>query len=225
MKILLIEDEPALRRDLLDFLEEQDFLCEWAATYPEAREKLRLYAYDVVLLDITLPGGNGLDLLHLLKQAHPETGVLIISAKNSLPDKLTGLDRGADDYMTKPFHFEELNARINALLRRRSFQGTSLVNFHELQIDTQAKSVRAGGQMLELTRKEYELLLYLVVNKNRVVSRPAIAEHLWGDHYDAADNYDFVYVHINNLRKKLSTCGIPDYIRTVYGMGYKLSAG
>ncbi|SDM48157.1 DNA-binding response regulator, OmpR family, contains REC and winged-helix (wHTH) domain [Catalinimonas alkaloidigena] len=224
MKILLVEDEPALRDELRAFLAEQGFLCEWASTYREGQEKLRLYAYDVVLLDITLPGGTGLDLMQVLKEEHPETGVLILSAKDSLRDKLTGLNRGADDYLTKPFHFEELNARLNALIRRRSFQGASRVRFQELAIDTQAKTVQAGPETLDLTRKEFELLLYLVVNKNRVVSRQAIAEHLWGDHYDSVDSLDFVYVHINNLRKKLAAVGLEDYIRTVYGMGYKLSA-
>lgn len=224
MKILIIEDEQALLTELKQFLEEQDFLCETAATYSDAEDKLAFYEYDAIVLDITLPGGSGLDLLRKLKKENPETGVLIISARDSLDDKLQGLDLGADDYITKPFHFAELNARIHALLRRRNFQGRETMDFHEISVDIQARQVHVNGQPVELTRKEYALLIYFLINKNRVLSKQAIAEHLWGDHYDLADRLEFIYVHINNLRKKLQASGSPDYIKTIYGMGYKFTA-
>jgi DNA-binding response OmpR family regulator len=147
--------------------------------------------------------------------------VLIISAKDSLRDKLAGLDLGADDYITKPFYLEELNSRINALLRRKNFNGSDVMKLGEIIVDTRAKVVSVNHKPLQLTPKEYELLLYFIVNKNRVLSKQAIAEHLWGDHYDMADNYHFVYVHTNNLKKKVGALTPTDYIKSVYGMGYK----
>jgi DNA-binding response OmpR family regulator len=224
MKILIVEDELPLLEEISGYLSGQGFLCEQATTYLTAEDKLTMYEYAAVLLDITLPGGTGLDLLRQLKSKYPATGVLIISAKNSLDDKLTGLDLGADDYLTKPFHLAELNARVHALLRRNNFGGSDILRFHEISIDTRAKTAACNHKEIDLTRKEYELLLYFAVNKGRVLSKQAIAEHLWGDRYDMADSYDFVYVHINNLRKKLLAAKSPDYIRTIYGMGYKFSA-
>ncbi|MEJ8801439.1 response regulator transcription factor [Pontibacter sp. H249] len=222
MKLLLVEDEPVLLEEIARGLGDH-FLCETANTYAKAEDKINLYQYDAIVLDITLPGGNGLQLLRQLKKRFPETCVLIISAKNSLDDKLTGFGLGADDYITKPFHMEELNARINALLRRRDLNGNAVINFDILQIDTQEKTVEAEGKLLHLTKKEYELLLYFVVNKNRLLSQQSIAEHLWGDHYDMLDNYNFVYLHIKNLRKKIVSSTGQDYIKTVYGMGYKFA--
>jgi DNA-binding response OmpR family regulator len=173
------------------------------------------------VLDISLPGGSGLDLLKMLKENHKADGVLIISAKNSLDDKVTGLNAGADDYLTKPFHLPELAARVAAIIRRKSFDGKNVLQFDELSLDTQEKIARVHTVAVDLTRKEYDLLLYFISNKNRVISKTAIAEHLWGDNMDVADNYDFIYTHIKNLRKKLVQAGCPDYIRSVYGMGYK----
>ncbi len=203
------------------YMSENGFRCEKASTYAAAEDKVGAYAYDVLVLDITLPGGNGLQLLEKLKALHPETGVVIVSAKNSLDDKLTGFHLGADDYLTKPFHMEELNARVNALIRRKDFRGSSVLSFAGLQIDTQAKEVMVQDAKLPLTKKEYELLVYFVINKNRLLSQQSIAEHLWGDNYDMADNYNFVYMHIKNLRRKLVSALGHDYITTVYGMGYK----
>ena len=197
------------------------FLCEKAPTYAAAEDKISVHQYDVLVLDITLPDGDGLQLLRKLKALHPETGVVVVSAKDSLTDKLSGFELGADDYLTKPFHMEELNARIHALIRRRDFKGRALVTFAELEIDTEAKEVVVKGEKLPLTKKEYELLLYFVINKNRLLSQQSIAEHLWGDHYDITDNYNFVYMHIKNLRRKLHSSIGNDYIVTVYGMGYK----
>lgn len=224
MKLLLVEDEPLLLEEMESYLTEQGYRCERATTFFEGQEKLHLYHYDLVVLDITIPGGSGLGLLQQFKLDHKNTGVLIVSAKNSLDDKVSGLQLGADDYITKPFHMEELNARIFALLRRRSFNGENQIRIDDLSINMAHKSVMVAGQPLTLTKKEYELLLYFVINKNRVVSRQSIAEHLWGDHYDMADNYDAVYVHTMNLRKKIAALSSTDYVKTVHGMGYKWSS-
>ncbi|GAB1451255.1 response regulator transcription factor [Draconibacterium sp.] len=223
MKILLVEDEKELSAIIESFLQKEGFLCETAATFEEADEKLALYKYDVALVDITLPGGSGLQLIETLKEHNADTGIIIISAKNSLNDKLTGLDLGADDYLTKPFHLAELNSRIKALLRRRLFQGANTISFQEIEIYPDEGSVTIAGQPIILTKKEYELLLFFISNKNRLLTRESIAEHLWGDNIDLADNFDFIYTHINNLRKKIAKAGGNDYVKTVYGMGYKFT--
>jgi len=221
MKLLLVEDEQFLLEEMDTYLTEQGYRCEKATTYAEGQEKLHLYHYDAIVLDITLPGGNGLSLLELLKKQHKNVGVLILSAKDSLYDKITGLKMGADDYITKPFHLEELNARIFSLLRRRAFDGENEIKLDNLVVNMATKAVSYKDESIALTKKEYELLLYFIVNKNRVVSKQAIAEHLWGDHYDMAENYDTVYVYTMNLRKKITAHTGIDYIKTVYGMGYK----
>lgn len=221
MKILLVEDEKELLDSVSEFLKSEGYLCEQARNYATADEKLSIYLYDLVILDVTLPDGNGLGLLQQLKDSHPETGVLIISAKDSLNDKLMGLDLGADDYMTKPFHFSELNSRINAIVRRRNFKGASKIEYFEITVELTSKSVRVHDQQVDLTKKEYDLLLYFITNKNRVLTKEGIAEHLWGDHSDMADNFDFIYTHIKNLRKKIEMLGGRDYLKTIYGVGYK----
>lgn len=223
MKLLLVEDEPMLLEEMENYLSERGYLCERATTFEEGEDKISLYEYDAIVLDITLPGGTGLQLLDLLKKQHKDAGILIVSAKDSLTDKLTGLELGADDYLTKPFHLEELNARVNAILRRKSFGGHAKIEIDELVVDTNAQEVKVENELISLTKKEYQLLLYFILNKNRVVSKQSIAEHLWGDHYDMADNYDIVYVHTMNLRKKISARTGKDYIKTVYGMGYKFT--
>lgn len=223
MKLLLIEDEPMLLDEMEAYLSEQGYRCEKAVTFSVGEDKITMYEYDVIILDITLPGGNGLQLLQLLKKQQKEAGVLIVSAKDSLTDKLMGLNLGADDYITKPFHLEELNARINALIRRKSFKGNAQIMVDDWVIDPVAKTVFYKGMPVNFTKKEYELLLYFIVNKNRVVSKQSIAEHLWGDHYDMVDNFDTVYVHTMNLRKKMIAHTGIDYIKTVYGMGYKFT--
>lgn len=225
MKVLIVEDEPAIREDIADYLQKEGFVCEQAADYDTAGEKVALYNYDLIVLDITLPGGSGLDVLRQLKKKDPETGVLIVSAKNSMDDKITGLDLGADDYITKPFHLPELNARVKALLRRRFFKGSQSIVFEEIEIDPATNVLKVHGQPIELTKKEYDLLMYFITNKNRVLTKAAIAEHLWGDYMDLADNFDLVYSHIKNLRKKIVQHDGQDYIKTVYGMGYKWVVG
>jgi len=221
MKILIVEDEKNLLDSMATYLQKEVFVCEKAANYFTAEDKLAAFDYDLVVLDITLPDGNGLDLLQQIKENHSETGILIVSARNSLDDKLRGLDLGADDYITKPFHLSELNSRIRAILRRRKYKGTNVLKFNEFRILPEQREVNIHDKPLSLTPKEYELLLYFITNKNHVLTRQSIAEHLWGDYMDSADHFDFVYTHLNNLRKKIKNAGGKDYVQTVYGIGYK----
>ncbi|SEL02208.1 DNA-binding response regulator, OmpR family, contains REC and winged-helix (wHTH) domain [Maribacter orientalis] len=220
MKILIVEDEKALLQSIANYLEKDGNVCETASTYEDALYKIDLYEYDLLVLDINLITGSGLDILKLLKKNKKETATIIISANNSLDDKLKGLDLGADDYLTKPFHLAELNSRIKAVLRRGKFGGTEQLEFNEISIDTRSRTAYIKDDAMALTRKEYDLLLFFITNKGRVLSKEIIAEHLWGDHSDMVDNYDFIYVHINNLRKKLTDAGAK-YIKTAYGSGYK----
>jgi len=221
VKILIIEDEKGLSESMVAYLKGESYLCETASDYASALDKSENYDYDCILLDIMIPGGSGLQILKELKANNKSDGVLIISAKNSLEDKVAGLKLGADDYLAKPFHLSELSARIAAIIRRRNFEGNNLIHFNEIVIDTQAKIAAIDNEPMELTRKEYELLLYFISNKRRVISKNAFAEHLWGNELEG--NNDFIYTHIKNLRKKLLEAGVPDYIRSVYGMGYKFS--
>lgn len=223
MKILIIEDERGLRESIEDYFTEAGNICETATDYHSAIAKVSLYSYDCILLDITLPDGNGLNILKYLKEHNNTDGVLIISAKNSLDDKLNGLDMGADDYLVKPFHLSELKARVTAIIRRKAFSGSNNMIFNEINIDLQAKEVKVYNQPVKFTRKEYALLLYFFSNKGKVVSKNAIAEHLWGDAADMADNFDFIYSHVKNVRKKLEEAGAKDYIKAAYGMGYRLT--
>ncbi len=223
MKILVIEDEKELSQSICAYLSSEQFICEQAFDFNSAIEKISLYEYACIILDITLPGGSGLDILKELKKNGKLDGVLIVSAKNSIDDKVSGLKTGADDYLTKPFHLPELAARVAAIIRRKSFQGKNIISYDEITIDLNEKIVRVNDKQVDLTRKEYELLLYFISNKNKVIAKNAIAEHLWGDNMDIADNYDFIYTHIKNLRKKLLQAGAADHIRSIYGMGYKFS--
>jgi len=223
MKILIIEDEIELLVAISNFLIKETFICELADNYAKADEKLAIYEYDIILLDITLPDGNGLDLLKSIKSHQKKAGIIIISAKNSLDDKIYGLDLGADDYITKPFYLSELNSRIKAVLRRKQFDGTNILTYNEISVNTESRSVTINGHAIILTKKEYDLLLFFMINKNRVLTKEAIAEHLWEDNIDMADTYDFIYTHLNNLRKKIRVAGGTDYIKTLYGMGYKFT--
>lgn len=221
MKLLIIEDEKALSDSIVSYLRSENYLCETADTYNRALEKVEIFDYDCILLDISLPDGNGLEILKHLKNNKKQDGIFIISAKNSLDDKIRGLTLGADDYLAKPFHLSELSARIGAIIRRKNFEGNELVKFNEIAIDTRGKIAYVSDAVIELTKKEFELLLYFTSNKKRVISKTAIAEHLWGDDMDG--NNDFIYTHIKNLRKKLLDAGAADYIKSIYGMGYKFS--
>ena len=221
MKILIVEDEKALQENIVSYLSNGEFICEVASSFQEAQDKIYAFEYDIVVLDIMLPDGNGLNILQILSEEAPETGVLIISAKNALDDRLRGLDLGADDYLTKPFHLSELNARLKAIYRRRKLQGHTQLRFEEIDIDTNKREVYVHEKQIILTLKEYELLLFFITNKKRVLTKQAIAEHLWGDHVDYLDSFDFVYQHIKNLRKKIISAGGQNYIHTIYGLGYK----
>jgi DNA-binding response OmpR family regulator len=221
MKILLIEDEATLAQGIQEYLQAEGGLCEIAATFEQATEKVALYTYDCILVDIGLPDGNGLAIIQQLKAAHAKAGIIIISAKNALDDKIQGLELGADDYLGKPFHLSELNARIKALVRRQEFGGQTSIVFEEIEVFPDEKRVVVGDTPLPLTRTEYDLLLYFLANHKRVLSRESIAEHLVGDQADEMDNFDFIYSHIKHLRKKLSQSGAGDYLKAVYGIGYK----
>lgn len=221
MKILIIEDEAELSDSISKYLTTEQFTCEAAYDYHSAIEKVHMNEYSCIILDITLPNGNGLDILTELKSMDKADGVLIVSAKNSMDDKIIGLNMGADDYLAKPFHLPELGARVSAIIRRKSFGGRNQIKIGDFILDILDKSLKHQEDLIPLTRKEYELLLYLLSNKNRVVTKEAIVEHLWGEDIDLSDNYDFIYSHIKNLRKKMMNAGAPDYIKVVYGMGYK----
>lgn len=221
MKILLIEDERDLADSIIQYLKGNDFVCEWVNTTAAALDKISSHSYDCILLDLMLPDGNGFQILKELKMKVRTEGVIIISAKETLQSKIEGLNLGADDYLTKPFHISELLARILALVRRKNFKGNNLVQFEEIEIDILSKTVRVGKEQVDLTKKEMDLLLFMIGNRNRVLSKSTIAEHLSGDMADMLDNHDFVYAHIKNLKKKLHEAGCKDYIKTVYGLGYK----
>ncbi|HVI44658.1 MAG TPA: response regulator transcription factor [Chitinophaga sp.] len=224
MKILAVEDNKELASSIHDFLAREGYVCEVAPSFDEAQEKLLLYSYDCVLLDIMLPDGNGLELLKFIKGKNIQSGILIISAKDALDDKINGLEGGADDYITKPFHLPELHARLRAIYRRKKLEGSNIITFNEITLNTDTLEATVNNALLDTTRKEFDLLLYLVVNKNRVLSRQSIATHLWGDYTDNLANFDFVYQHIKNLRKKISAANGADYIETVYGLGYKFNS-
>jgi DNA-binding response OmpR family regulator len=223
MKLLVIEDEPDLLQSIVEYFEEEDFLCERACNFEEGIQKVDDFQYDCIILDINLPGGSGLQLLKYMREQRKDDGVVIISARNSIDDKITGLNLGADDYLTKPFHLSELNARVKALLRRKYGQGSNILESGKLQLDLLARTATCNLQPLSLTKNEYDLLVYLLNNKNRVISKQAIAEHIYGDQADNLPSFDFVYSQIKNLKKKLKDKGCDDLIQTVYGLGYKLS--
>lgn len=224
MKVLVIEDEKELSDSIVTYLSAENYLCEQAFTYADAKVKVNVYEYDCVLLDLMLPGGDGLDILCDLRKKRNPVGVIIVSAKDALDDKVRGLAMGADDYMSKPFHLAELSMRIYAVVRRREFSVSNLLESNGVCVNMMDKSVSVKGEAVLLTKSEYELLVFLIGNKNRVVSKSAIAEHLSGEMADMLDNLNFVYTHIKNLKAKLAAAGCSDCIKTVYGMGYKWMA-
>ncbi|SFU64163.1 DNA-binding response regulator, OmpR family, contains REC and winged-helix (wHTH) domain [Pustulibacterium marinum] len=225
MKILLIEDEPGIVKSINDYFKSNGVHCENVTTTSDALDRIGIYEYDCILLDLMLPDGDGFDILKELKRLHKTEGVIIISAKETLQTRIEGFQLGADDYLTKPFHLSELLVRMQALIRRKNFQGNNLIVFNEIAVDVMAKTVMVHQNTLDITKKELDLLLYLIGNQNKVLSKSAIAEHLSGDMADMLDNHDFVYAHIKNLKKKLTTAGADDYIKTVYGLGYKWQHG
>lgn len=222
MKILVIEDETQLLGNIKASLEKESFLVETATDYHSAIEKVFVYDYDCVLLDINLPHGSGLDILAQLKKEGKSENVIIISAKDSLDDKLNGLELGADDYLTKPFHLAELNARIKAVLRRKVLNGSNAIELANTRLEVDNRQFWANNTLIALNRKEFDMLNYFMLNKNRLVTKSALAEHVWGDNADHADNFDFVYYQIKNLRKKLQSANAEIEIQSIYGIGYKL---
>jgi DNA-binding response OmpR family regulator len=223
MKVLIIEDNNELANSVRDFLTRENYICELATNCSQAEEKLFRFQYDCILLDIMLPDGDGMKLLSLIRTEQIQANILIISARNGLDDKVTGLEDGADDYITKPFHLPELHARIRAVYRRKNLNGSPVIRFNEITMNTNTLGVTVHNLTIEVTRKEFDLLLYFIVNKNRVLSRQSIAAHLWGDYTDDLANFDFVYQHVKNLRKKIGSANGTDYIGTVYGIGYKFN--
>lgn len=218
---MIIEDEPELSKSMIDYLSGQQYICELASNFNQAQAKIAAYQYDCILLDLMLPGGSGMQILDELKSQNKQDGVIIISAKNSLDDRIKGLKLGADDYLAKPFHLSELAARIFSVIRRRKFANSNIIVQGNLKIDLPAKMVEVGGVVIPLTKKEFELLIFFIGNKNKVISKSALAEHLSGDLADMLDNHDFIYAHIKNLKKKLTEGGSGSYLKTLYGNGYK----
>lgn len=223
MKILVIEDEPEMKDLIKQFLEDENYVVEIAGDYQAGLNKIVSYDYDCILLDITLPGGNGLDILQELKKLKKADSVIIISAKDSIEDKVKGLNLGADDYLTKPFHITELNARIKSVIRRKKADGKSLLELENIKINIEERLVLINEESVELNRKEFDILVFFGMNKSRIVSKSAIAENIWGDYIDQTNDFDFIYSQIKNLRKKLRDHNAEIDINSVYGMGYKLT--
>lgn len=222
MKILVIEDELQMLDNIVRSLKQEQYIVETADNFDSAIEKVGVYEYDCILLDISLPGGSGLQILEKLKKEKKTEGVIIISAKNSLDDKVEGLNLGADDYIPKPFHLVELNARIKSVLRRRKFNGSSIIEISNLKIDAENRTIIINDVPLNLNRKEFDVLLYLAINKNRLVNKTALAEHVWGDYIDETNSFDFIYSQLRNLKKKLKDANAQIELQAIYGMGYKL---
>jgi two-component system, OmpR family, response regulator ArlR len=223
MKILVVEDEPEMLQTIVQSLQQEQYIVETAIDFYSAREKTGVYEYDCILLDITLPGGSGLQILDELKNENKAEGVIIISAKNSLDDKVTGLNLGADDYLVKPFHLAELLARVKSVLRRRKFNGNNSILLNNVEMNHDLHIVKVNGEQISLNRKEFDILLYLITNKNRLITKTALAEHVWGDRIDEADSFEFIYSQIKNLRKKLKDKKAEIEIQAIYGIGYKLT--
>ena len=223
MKVLVIEDNIELLHDIRDFMEEEGNICELAHNYKSAHNKIGYFPYDILVIDITLPDGSGLDIIRAVKKENIDAGIIIISAKNSVGDRIHGLEIGADDYLTKPFYMAELNARIKALYRRKMYNGSREIFFNEIRIKPDSHEVFVNDQHLNLTKKEFDIIHFFVVNRHRLLTKEAIAEHLWGDHIEMADSFKFIYTHLANLRKKISELGGKDYIQSIYSVGYKFT--
>ncbi|MCF8261913.1 MAG: response regulator transcription factor [Melioribacteraceae bacterium] len=223
MKILVVEDNPALNKEIEEALFENGFRVETCLDLNTALEKIAVYSYDAIIVDIGLPDGSGLEIIKYVKQHRIDSAILILTAKDKIEDKVVGLNLGADDYMTKPFHKAELNARIHSIIRRNTFDRENKITFENIELDLLNNEVKVDSKLISLTKKEFDLLLYFIRNKNRVLTKESIAEHLWGDHADQSDNFDYIYNHIKNLRKKITIASGNNYIKAMYGIGYKFS--
>ena len=219
--ILIVEDEKLLSNSIAEYLNKSNIKCFQAFNYQKAVECINDLSYDCIIIDIGLPDGSGIDLIKYIKKKKINSSLIIISARNSLDDKIEGLNTGADDFLTKPFHLSELNARINAVVRRKKFDGNDSIEFNEIKIEPQSKNVFICDKKVSLTKKELELLIYFVSNSNKIITKDAIAYNLWQGNADLAISSELIYTHIKNLRKKLLEYGAKDYIQAVYGMGYK----
>ena len=223
MKILIIEDDASLREIVCRGLNAEGYVVETASCFAEADNKIAGYSYDCILLDIMLPDGNGLRLLEHIKALKKNDHVIIISARDSIDDKVTGLDLGADDYLAKPFYMAELSARIKSVLRRSAGSAGNKLTKGNVAIDLGSRRVEVDGKELQLLKKEYDILLYFMQRPGHIVDKAMLAEAVWGDHVDMADNFDFVYAQVKNLRKKLDASAATVTIKAVYGFGYKLA--
>lgn len=222
MKILIIEDEPELKNTVQNFLEGEQFIVEYAEDYSSGLDKIISYEYDCILLDIMLPDGNGIDLLKEIKAMHKKDPVIILSAKDSVDDKVAGLEVGADDYLAKPFHLAELLARIKSVIRRKKQDGEAVISYKNINVDPENRKVLINGEELVLNRKEYDLLYYFIIQPQKTLQKTTLAEAIWGDYIDQADSLDFIYSQIKNLRKKLKNLNSEADFQAVYGIGYKL---
>ena len=220
-KILIIEDEAELAKSISEYLAGENYLCEFAPTFTDAMNKIEAFQYDCILLDIMLPDGNGIDLLKEIKKMHKKDPVIILSAKDSVDDKVTGLEIGADDYLAKPFHLAELMARIKSVIRRKNQDGENIIRYKNISIDPENRTVKVENEELVLNRKEYDLLYYFVIHPEKTLQKTTLAEAIWGDYIDQADSLDFIYSQIKNLRKKLKTLNAEADFQAVYGIGYK----
>lgn len=221
MKILVIEDQENILMSIKDALVKESFVCEVAVDFYEAEEKIALYQYDVAVVDINLPGGSGLDLIKKIKGLSSTTGIIVLSARNSIDNKIEGLELGADDYLTKPFNMGELIARIKSIIRRKKFGGTNTITFEEFKLNVDLRQVVIHEKTVDLTKSEFDILLFFIANSDRVLTKENIAEHIFGDNIDMIDSFDFIYSHIKNLRKKIAQADGGNYLKAVYGIGYK----
>jgi DNA-binding response OmpR family regulator len=223
MQILVVEDEDSLMESMVSYLEMEGFRCEQAGSYHAGLCSLDKHDYICMLIDLNLPDGDGLELVKMARKDHEDAGIIIISARSALEERVKGLELGADDYLVKPFHLSELVARIHSVVRRTRTQGEEILQFGVIRVMPDEKQCMVEGQPVDLTRKEMDLLLYLMANRNRVVTKESIADYLWGEYGGDYGSYDFVYTHLKNLRRKLVDSGCPDYIHNVYGVGYRFT--
>ncbi len=224
MKLLIIESDAELTSQLLKYFKRSNYHCELASSFKEGLKKLINYEYDCVLLDLNLKGGDGMELVHSIRREDNQTAILIITANSKVEDRISGLEAGADDFLLKPFHLGELHARIKAVMRRKNNQFSKEMDFGDIKINLEERNVYAKGSALQLTKKEFDMIVFLARRKNRVVTKESLAEYLWGDYMEDAVTFDFIYAHVKNLRKKLSESGCGEFLKTVYGIGYKFVA-
>ncbi len=223
MHILIVEDELPLMESMVSYLEMEGFRCEQASSYHAGLCSLDKHDYICMLIDLNLPDGEGLDLVKLARQNQTNSGIIIVSARNALEERVKGLSMGADDYLVKPFHLSELVARIQSVARRTHTQGDEILKFGVIRVMPEERTCYVEDKQVDLTRKEHDLLLYLMANRNRVITKESIADYLWGEYGGGYGSYDFVYTHLKNLKRKLLDAGSPDYVQNIYGVGYKFT--